>query len=103
MQAVFVSGGKQHRVTEGDIIKIEKLNADVDTTVEFDNVLLIQDGDSIKVGTPNLSGAKISGKVLKQGRHKKIEIIKLKRRKHYDRQMGHRQYFTMVEITKIAA
>ncbi len=103
MYAVFKSGGKQHRVEEGQIIKLEKLLADVDSVVEFDEVLMVANGDDIKVGAPTVKSAKITAKVLEQGRHKKIKIIKFKRRKHHDKQMGHRQYYTCVQIEKISA
>jgi large subunit ribosomal protein L21 len=103
MYAVFKSGGKQHRVEEGQIIKLEKLLVDVDATVEFDEILMIANGDDIKVGAPTLKGAKITAKVIEQGRHKKIRIIKFRRRKHHDKQAGHRQYYTAVKIEKIAA
>ena len=103
MYAVFKSGGKQHRVEEGQIIKLEKLLADVDSKVEFDEVLMIANGDDIKVGVPTIKGAKITATVLEQGRHKKITIIKFRRRKHYDKRTGHRQYYTAVKIEKISA
>lgn len=103
MYAVFKSGGKQHRVEEGQIIKLEKLLAEVDAKVEFDEVLMIADGDAIQVGTPVVKGAKITATVLEQGRHDKIKIIKFRRRKHYDKQAGHRQYYTAVKIEKISA
>ncbi len=103
MYAVFKSGGKQHRVEEGQIIKLEKLLVDVDATVEFDEILMVANGDDIKVGAPVVQGAKISATVVEQGRHKKIKIIKFRRRKHYDKQAGHRQYYTAVKIEKISA
>jgi large subunit ribosomal protein L21 len=103
MYAVFVSGGKQHRVEPGQIIKLEKLPVDVDAIVEFDEVLMVANGEEIKVGTPVVKGAKIVATVLEQGRHKKVIIIKFRRRKHYDKQAGHRQYYTAVKINEIIA
>jgi len=101
MYAVIKTGGKQYKVAEGDTVKIEKLEIDEGAKVEFDNVLMISDGDNIKVGTPLIEGGKVSATVKSQGRHKKIEIIKFKRRKHHDKRTGHRQYYTEVEITGI--
>lgn len=103
MYAVVKTGGKQYRVEEGQVLKIEKLDQDIDSTVDFEQVLMVGDGDDIKVGEPVLAGAKVTGKVIEQGRHKKVKIIKFKRRKHHDKQMGHRQYFTAVKIEKISA
>ena len=101
MYAVIKTGGKQYRVSEGETVKIEKLEAEEGAKVEFDNVLMIADGDNVKVGAPTVSGGKVTGTVKSQGRHKKIEVIKFKRRKHHDKRTGHRQYFTEVEITGI--
>jgi large subunit ribosomal protein L21 len=103
MYAVIVTGGKQYKVTEGQVLKIEKLAIDEGAKVEFDQVLMVgQEGD-MKVGTPHVEGAKVSAEVVSQGRAKKIRIIKFKRRKHHMKQMGHRQYFTEVKITGINA
>ena len=102
MYAVIATGGKQYRVQEGDVIKVEKLDVDAGADVEFENILLVADGDNVKVGNPYLEGSKVLGNVKAHGRHKKIEIIKFKRRKHYRRQMGHRQHYTEVRITSIA-
>ncbi len=101
MYAVIKTGGKQYRVTEGETVKIEKLEAEEGSKVEFDNVLMIGDGDTVKIGTPEVSGGKVTATVKSQGRHKKIEIIKFKRRKHFDKRTGHRQYYTEIEITGI--
>lgn len=101
MYAVLKTGGKQYRVEEGQILKIEKLEQEVDATVDFNDVLMVSNGDNVKVGQPNVDGAKVTATVLEHGRHKKIKIIKFKRRKHHDKQMGHRQYFTAVKIEKI--
>ncbi len=102
MYAVITSGGKQYRVTEGQTLKLEKLTADVGSTVKFDQILMVVNGDDIKVGKPNLDSAKVAASVVSHGRHKKIQIIKFRRRKHHRKQMGHRQYYTEVKITQIA-
>lgn len=101
MQAVFISGGKQHRVTKGQTIKLEKLPNEAGDTIAFDQVLLLADGDNITLGAPVIKGASISAEVISQGRHKKINIIKMRRRKHYMRRQGHRQDYTEVRITDI--
>ncbi|GAA3941725.1 50S ribosomal protein L21 [Litoribacillus peritrichatus] len=103
MHAVFVSGGKQHRVQAGDRIKLEKLEVETGATIDFDRVLLVSDGETIKIGEPELKGAKVSAEVLEHGRHKKVNIIKFKRRKHHMKRMGHRQWYTEVKITGINA
>ncbi|WP_024298868.1 50S ribosomal protein L21 [Methylomicrobium lacus] len=103
MYAVIQTGGKQYRVAEGTTLKIEKLELGTGDSVEFDKVLLIQSGDAVKVGAPFIEGGKVSATVLSQGRHKKIKIIKFRRRKHHMKQMGHRQYYTEVRITGISA
>jgi large subunit ribosomal protein L21 len=102
MYAVFKTGGKQYRAAKGDKLKIEKLNAAEGDSVEFDEVLLVGEGDDVKVGTPVLAGSKVAGKVVAQARHKKIEVIKFRRRQNYRRTHGHRQPFTLVEITDIS-
>ncbi|NVJ50873.1 MAG: 50S ribosomal protein L21 [Gammaproteobacteria bacterium] len=101
MYAVFQSGGKQHRVKEGQTIKLEKIEAETGSTIDFDKVLMVGSGADVKVGAPYVDGAKITAEVVSQGRHKKIKIIKFKRRKHHMKQMGHRQWFTEVKITGI--
>ncbi|MEQ6886194.1 50S ribosomal protein L21 [Salicola sp. Rm-C-2C1-2] len=103
MYAVIVSGGKQHRVREGEKIKLEKIETETGGTVEFDRVLLAGEGDEVKIGTPDLDGAKVTGEVVSHGRHDKIQIIKFRRRKHSMKQMGHRQWYTEVKITGIKA
>lgn len=103
MYAVIKTGGKQYRVSEGDTVKFEKLDADEGAQVEFDSVLMVSDGENVKIGSPVIEGGKVTGTVKAQGRHKKIEIIKFKRRKHHDKRTGHRQYFTEVEITGITS
>ena len=103
MYAVFKTGGKQYRAATGDILKIEKIEAEKGATVELDQVLMVGEGADVKVGAPYLEGGKVTATVIDHGRHKKIKIIKFKRRKSYRRQMGHRQYFTQIEITGIDA
>jgi len=103
MYAVIVTGGKQYRVEQGERLRVELLTADVGSTVELDQVLLVADGTQFKVGSPLVEGAKVSAEVLSHGRHKKIEILKFRRRKHHMKRMGHRQYFTELKITGISA
>ena len=101
MYAVFRSGGKQYRASKGERLKLEKLEADEGANVSFDEVLLVGEGKSVKVGTPLLSGTSVSAKVLKQGKSKKVSVVKFRRRQNYLRQHTHRQGFTEVEITDI--
>ena len=103
MYAVFSTGGKQYRATTGDIIKVEKLEAEKGSTVELEQVLMVGEGADVKVGTPYLEGGKVTATVVEHGRGDKIRIIKFKRRKHHMKKMGHRQDFTRIEITGIAA
>jgi large subunit ribosomal protein L21 len=103
MYAVILSGGKQYRVQEGDVIKLETLPEDIGATFNFDKVLLVGEGESVKVGVPYLNDCTVSATVVSQGRHKKIQIVKFRRRKHHDKQQGHRQNFTEVKITQIKA
>ena len=103
MYAVIVSGGKQHRVKEGETLKLEKLEVETGATVEFDRVLLVADGDNVKVGAPVVDGAKVTAEVVSHGRHDKVQIIKFRRRKHHMKRQGHRQWFTEVKITGISA
>jgi large subunit ribosomal protein L21 len=102
MYAVFESGGKQHRVQEGEVLKLEKIELATGDTVEFDKVMLLGEGDSVKLGQPLVEGAKVTAQVLSQGRHDKISIIKFKRRKHHMKRAGHRQWYTEVKITGIS-
>ena len=102
MYAVFRTGGKQYRAAKGDVLRLEKIEADEGATVEFDEVLLIGEGSDIKVGNPLLDGGVVSGKVLSQGKTKKVNVVKFKRRQNYLRQGSHRQYYTEVEITNIS-
>ncbi|MGM0481723.1 MAG: 50S ribosomal protein L21 [Pseudomonadota bacterium] len=101
MYAVFQSGGKQHRVTEGQIVRLEKLEAATGDVVEFDQVLMVSDGSDVKIGAPFVSGGKVKVEVLDHGRGDKIKIVKFRRRKHSRKQQGHRQWFTAVKITGI--
>lgn len=102
MYAVFKTGGKQYRASQGEKLKIEKLDAVAGETVEFSDVLIVGEGADIKVGKPLISGAKVTATVVAQDRHDKITVIKFKRRTTYKRMHGHRQAFTLVEITGIA-
>ena len=102
MKAVIVTGGKQYTVSEGDVLYIEKLGAEVEETVKFDQVLAVLDGENTKVGTPIVEGAAVEAKVVKNGKGKKITVFKYKPKKNEKRKMGHRQPYTKVEITKIA-
>ena len=101
MFAVIETGGKQYRVEEGERLAVEKLDVEVGAEVEFDRVLMVSNGEAIKVGTPLVEGASVKGKVVEQGRRDKIRVIKFKRRKHYLRRKGHRQHFTAVQIVEI--
>ncbi|GBE15380.1 MAG TPA: 50S ribosomal protein L21 [Proteobacteria bacterium] len=101
MYAVIETGGKQYRVNEGDIVRIEKLVADVGSEVSFDRVLMVGEGSDLLVGTPLVDGAQVSARVVEQDRHRKIIVFKMKRRKNYRRKQGHRQDYTGVRIEKI--
>ena len=103
MYAVIKTGGKQYKVSEGDTLKVEKLSADAGADIEFDQVLLIDDGKHVRVGTPLVSGAKVTATVKGHGRGNKIMILKFKRRKQYLKRAGHRQDYTELTITGIAA
>ena len=102
MKAVIVTGGKQYTVAEGDVIYVEKLNAEAESTVNFSEVLVILDGENTKLGTPVVEGATVEAKVLKNGKGKKIDVFKYKAKKGEKKKIGHRQPYTKVEITKIA-
>ena len=99
--AIIKTGGKQYRVQEGQTLKVEKLAIEAGSAVEFDEVLLVSNGDDVKVGAPVVEGAKVTAEVVAHGRHKKVKILKFKRRKHHMKQMGHRQWFTELKITGI--
>ena len=101
MKAIIVTGGKQYTVAEGDVLFVEKLNAEAEATVKFE-VLAILDGENTKFGTPVVEGAAVEAKVVKNGKGKKIDIIRYKAKKGEKRHIGHRQPYTKVEITKIA-
>ncbi len=101
MYAVIETGGKQYRVNEGDVIRVEKLIADVGSEIGFDKVLMVGEGDQVRVGTPVVDGASVTGTVIEQDRHRKIVVFKMKRRKNYRRKQGHRQDYTGVRIEKI--
>ena len=103
MYAIIVTGGKQYKVSEGDTLFIEKLDAEEGATVTFDQVLLAGEGDDVKVGAPTVDGATVEAKVVKNGKAKKIYVFKMKRKKNERTKKGHRQPFTKVEITKINA
>ena len=102
MYAVFKTGGKQYRAAKGDKLKIEKLDVAEGDSVAFDEVLLVGEGDDVKVGAPLVSGGKVEAKVLVQAKDKKVDVIKFRRRQNYRRTRGHRQHFTLVEITGIS-
>lgn len=102
MYAIIATGGKQYRVAEGDVIRIEKLDAEPGSEVEFDRVLMVGAADDVRVGAPLVDGGKVTATVQDHGRAKKVHIMKFRRRKHSQKQMGHRQHFTTVRITGIA-
>lgn len=103
MYAVIESGGKQHRVTEGEVLKLELIDVGAGESVSFDKVLLVGQGADVKIGAPFVEGGKVTAEVLGHGRADKVTIIKFKRRKHHRKQQGHRQWFTEVKITGISA
>ena len=102
MKAVIVTGGKQYTVAEGDVVFVEKLGADAEATVKFDQVLAVLDGENTKIGAPVVDGAAVEAKVVKNGKAKKIDVFKYKAKKNEKKKIGHRQPYTKVEITKIA-
>lgn len=101
MYAVIESGGKQHRVTEGEVLQLEKIDVATGEEVKFDKILMVGEGESVRIGTPYIDGGQVTAEVLKQGRGDKVTIIKFNRRKNYRRKQGHRQFFTEVKITGI--
>jgi large subunit ribosomal protein L21 len=103
MYAVIEAGGKQHRVVEGETLKLEKIEAATGETIEFDKVLMAGAGEDVKIGKPVVDGAKVTAEVVAHGRHKKVKIVKFNRRKHFRKETGHRQWFTEVKITAISA
>ena len=102
MYAVIATGGKQYLVHKGDQIKVEKLGLDPGKTIEFDQVLLLADGEDVSIGAPYIEGGKVTAEVQENARARKIDIIKFKRRKQYMKHMGHRQHYTQVKITDIS-
>jgi len=103
MYAVIKTGGKQYRVMEGETVRVEKLDGDVGAAVNFDQVLLVGSGEDVTVGAPLVSGALVAATIKSHGRGDKVRIIKFRRRKHHQKQMGHRQHYTEIQITGISA
>jgi len=101
MHAVIITGGKQYRVKEGDVLRVEKLGLDEGAKIDFTEILMTSDGEDIKVGTPHIKGAVVAAEVMSNGRSKKVKIIKFKRRKHHMKQMGHRQSYSEIKIKSI--
>ncbi len=101
MYAVIKTGGKQYRVAPGENVKIEQVQADVGATIVLDQVLMVADGEAVKVGTPTLAGAKVSATVVSHGRGPKVRIFKMRRRKHYMKTQGHRQNYTEIRVDAI--
>ena len=102
MYAVVQTGGKQYRVTEGATLRVEKIKTDEGAAVELDKVLMVGEGDSVKIGTPYVEGGKVTATVKSHGRGKKVKILKFRRRKHHMKRQGHRQWYTELEITGIS-
>jgi large subunit ribosomal protein L21 len=103
MYAVIATGGKQYRVTKDGVLRVEKLDAEPGTSVEFGEVLLVGEGENVKLGSPLLQGGKVTATVVRHGKGKKVSVVKFRRRKHYLRQKNHRQMFTEVKVTGISA
>jgi large subunit ribosomal protein L21 len=103
MYAVVATGGKQYKVQEGEILRVEKLTGEIGAPVAFDQVLMLSDGESVQLGRPVLEGVQVKGHIVEQGKSKKILVFKYKRRKRYRRKQGHRQLFTAVKIDAIEA
>ncbi len=101
MYAVVATGGKQYRVQEGDLLKVEKIAGEIGSEVVFDNVLLFSDGENVNIGRPSVEGVSVKGHIAAQGKSKKIIVFKYKRRKRYRRKQGHRQQFTAIKIDAI--
>lgn len=102
MYAVIKTGGKQYRVAKGDKLKVEKLPVEAGASVDINDVLMVGDGDKVTVGSPLVDGGKVTATVVSHGRHKKVEIVKFRRRKHHQKRTGHRQDYTEIEITGIS-
>lgn len=103
MYAVIETGGKQYRVAEGDKVRVEKLDAEAGTSIDISKVLMIADGDQIRLGKPFIDGTMVTAEVTAHGRNEKVKIIKFRRRKHHMKRQGHRQWFTELKITGISA
>ncbi|MBX3629287.1 MAG: 50S ribosomal protein L21 [Nitrosomonas sp.] len=103
MYAVIKTGGKQYRIKVGEKLKVEQLDAENGSELVIDQVLMVADGDKVSMGAPLVSGAKVSAAVIGHGRHDKIRIFKMRRRKHYQKHQGHRQNYTEIQITGISA
>ena len=101
MYAVILTGGHQYRVEQGAVLRVEKLDAEPDAAVTFDQVLLIGEGEGVTVGAPTVAGASVTAKVVSHGRGEKIRIVKFRRRKHFRKETGHRQHYTEIEIVGI--
>ena len=102
MYAVIKTGGKQYRVVAGEKLKIEQIPAEVGAEITLDQILMLGEGESVKIGTPFVTGAAVKATVLSQGRHNKIKIFKMRRRKHYQKHQGHRQNYTEIRIDGIS-
>ena len=103
MYAVIKTGGKQYRVAAGEKIKVEQIPAEVGTQITLDQVLMVGEGETVKIGAPLVAGASVSATVLSQGRHDKVRIFKMRRRKHYQKRQGHRQNYTELQISAVVA
>ena len=103
MYAVIKTGGKQYRVAAGEKLKIEQIPAEVGAEITLDQILMLGEGETVKIGTPLVSGATVKATVLSQGRHDKVKIFKMRRRKHYQKHQGHRQNYTEIRIDGISA
>lgn len=101
MYAVVATGGKQYKVKEGDLLRVEKIDGEIGAEVSFDKVLMFSDGENVKIGQPGVDGAVVKGRIMAQGKQKKIIVFKYKRRKRYRRTQGHRQQYTAVMIDSI--
>jgi large subunit ribosomal protein L21 len=101
--AVIEASGKQHKILEGEVLRLDKMDAEVGTEVTFDKVMLVKTDDDVLIGKPYLENASVTAEVVEQGKHKKITVFKYKRKKNYQRKQGHRQPYTAVRITAIAA
>ena len=103
MYAIVKSGGKQYKIQEGDVIRVEKIPGDLDNPISFDQVLMFSDGENVRIGQPELNDVTVKGHIVEQGKAKKIIIFKYKRRKRYRRKQGHRQQYTAIKIDQIEA